>query len=243
MRYGLAGGVRLVLSRCNELRRERKGAAGLAASGKACYGEQRHGVVRQVWNGLTMCGELLLGVARSGRYGGARLGAAWFGMDRRSRQAWSLKGGNNLIYQWKLPGLMPVDAQTAGEELQRIYQEKGRLDAPDIVDESRPVDAPLHPCFEWNDVVAAEKYRETQAQNIVRSVVVVHENQSNEPVEVRAFVNVQETYRPIEVVVNSEEQMKELLKSAFSELKSFEKKYAALSQLAPVFEAIQKLSA
>lgn len=148
-----------------------------------------------------------------------------------------------MTYQWKLPGLMPVDAQVAGEELHRIYQEKGRLDAPDIVDESRPVDAPLHPCFEWNDVVAAEKYRETQAQNIVRSVVVVHENQSNEPVEVRAFVNVQETYRPIEVVVNSEEQMKELLKSAFSELKSFEKKYAALSQLAPVFEAIQKLSA
>lgn len=138
---------------------------------------------------------------------------------------------------------MPVDAQVAGEELRRIYQEKGRLDAPDIVNESRPEGAPLHPCFEWNDAVAAEKYRETQAQNIVRSVVVVHENQSNEPVEVRAFVNVQETYRPIEVVVNSEEQMKELLKSAFSELKSFEKKYAALSQLAPVFEAIQKLSA
>lgn len=148
-----------------------------------------------------------------------------------------------MTYQWKLPSLMPVDAQVAGEELHRIYQEKGRLDAPDIVNESRPEGAPLHPCFEWNDAVAAEKYRETQAQNIVRSVVVVHENQNNEPVEVRAFVNVQETYRPIEVVVNSEEQMKELLKSAFSELKSFEKKYAALSQLAPVFEAIQKLSA
>ena len=148
-----------------------------------------------------------------------------------------------MTYQWKLPGLMPGDAQTGGEELNRIYQEKGRLDAPDIVSESRPESAPLHPCFEWNDTVAAEKYREAQAQGIVRSIVVVHENQNNEPVEVRAFLNVQETYRPIEVVVNNEEQMADLLKSALAELKAFEKKYATLSRLTPVFEAIKEISA
>ena len=148
-----------------------------------------------------------------------------------------------MTYQWKLPGLMPVDAQTAGEELNRIYQEKGRLDAPDIVSESRPTSAPLHPCFEWDDEVAAEKYREVQAGNLIRSITVVHETPTHEPVEVRAFVKPLETYAPIEVVVNSEEQMAALLETALAELKAFEKKYATLSKLSSVFEEIKKLTA
>ena len=67
-----------------------------------------------------------------------------------------------MIYKWKVAGLMPVDAQTAGEELNRIYTKNGALNPADIVDESRPEDAPLHDCFEWRDDVAAEKYREQQ---------------------------------------------------------------------------------
>lgn len=77
---------------------------------------------------------------------------------------------------------------------------------------------------------------------IIRSVVVVREEEQQPPVEVRAFVNVQKTYRPIEVVVNSEEQMLELFNSALSELKAFEKKYATLSKLYPIFEEIKKLT-
>ena len=147
-----------------------------------------------------------------------------------------------MVYQFKLPGLYPVSAQTAGEELHRIYTDKGQLKPADVVDESRPTSAPLHPCFEWNDEVAAEKYREVQAGNLIRSITVVHETPTYEPVEVRAFVKPLETYAPIEVVVNSEEQMAALLESALAELKAFEKKYATLSQLSPVFEAIKRVS-
>ena len=147
-----------------------------------------------------------------------------------------------MVYRWKLPGVIPVDAQTAGEELSRIYKERGSLNAADIVDESRNIEAPLHPCFEWNDAMAADKYRQSQAANIVRSIVTVEESASG-PQEVRAFVRVQESYRPISVVVNSEEQMEELLKTALMELSAFRKKYAALAKLAPVFESIEKVSA
>lgn len=148
-----------------------------------------------------------------------------------------------MVYQFKVPGLFPVSAQTAGEELRRIYENKGCLEPKDVVDKSRPEDAPLHDCFEWDDEAAAEKYREVQAGQIIRSVVVVQEEEQRPPVEVRAFVNVQKTYRPIEVVVNSEEQMLELFNSALSELKAFERKYANLKQLSSVFEEINKLTA
>lgn len=147
-----------------------------------------------------------------------------------------------MVYQFKLPNLYPVSAQTAGEELYRIYTDKGQLKPADVVDKSRPESAPLHPCFEWDDEVAAEKYREVQAGTLIRSITVVHETPTHEPVEVRAFVKPLETYAPIEVVINSEEQMSALLRSALAELKAFEKKYATLKQLSPVFDAIEKIT-
>ena len=147
-----------------------------------------------------------------------------------------------MVYQFKLPNLYPVSAQTAGEELHRIYADKGQLKPADVVDESRPTSAPLHPCFEWDDEVAAEKYREVQAGNLIRSITVVHETPAHEPIEVRAFVKPMDTYTPIEVIVNSKEQMAALLESALAELKAFEKKYATLSKLAPILDEIKKLT-
>lgn len=152
------------------------------------------------------------------------------------------EGGIYLIYQWKIPGVIPVDAQIAGQELERIYQKSGVLTAKEIVNESRPESAPLHGCFEWDDQTAAEKYREGQAQKIVRLIVSVDESRP-EAKEVRAFVHVENAYKPIAVVVNSEEQMMELLQSALAELVAFKKKYKALSSLRPVFDAIDSLTA
>lgn len=66
-----------------------------------------------------------------------------------------------------------VDAQTAGEELQRIKRVHGLVHPATVVDESRPEDAPLHPAFEWRDPVAAERFREYQASQLIRRVRVV----------------------------------------------------------------------
>lgn len=147
-----------------------------------------------------------------------------------------------MIYKWKVAGLMPVDAQTAGEELNRIYTKNGALNPADIVDESRPEDAPLHDCFEWRDDVAAEKYREQQAQTIVRAIVAVNEDATKSE-SVRAFVHVRNTYEPISVVVNDAEKVQEVLQTALRELAAFRRKYETLSELAPVFRAIDELTA
>jgi hypothetical protein len=61
-----------------------------------------------------------------------------------------------------------INAQTAGEELARIAQDRGELKAPDVVDEARPQDALLHPAFEWNDQIAAELHRQDQARYLIR---------------------------------------------------------------------------
>jgi len=147
-----------------------------------------------------------------------------------------------MIYQWKFKDLYPVNAQTAGEELDRIYQKHGALTTAEIVNESREETAPLHPCFEWNDAVAAEKYRETQAAEIVRAIVAVAEK-DNQPLNIRAFVHVQQSYHPITTVIYKKDAVAELLSSALKELQAFQQKYATLSALEPVFAEIEKLTA
>ena len=146
-----------------------------------------------------------------------------------------------MVYQWKTNGIYPVPAQSAGTELSRIYNERGKLDAADVVDESRPDDAVLHPCFEWRNDVAAEKYREEQARALVRCVVMVQEADGQKPVEVRAFFHVQETYHPTSVIIQEEDKYTTLLQRALGELAAFRKKYAVLSgrdELKEMFAAI-----
>ena len=147
-----------------------------------------------------------------------------------------------MTYQWKTPYVMPVDAQSAGEELDRIYQKHGNLIPSNVVEESRDETSVLHPCFEWNDAAAAEKYRETQAGLILRNITVVSESVGNEE-PVRAFVSVQKSYQPIEIVLSDQEKTEELLRNALKELVSFKAKYNTLSMLKPVFDAIEKVSA
>jgi hypothetical protein len=93
---------------------------------------------------------------------------------------------------------LPVDVQTAGEELDRIRAEYGTLTPPVVVEESRPEDAPLHPAFEWRDPIAAERYREHQASQLIRRVKVVTPAPER-PATVRAEIAEEDQYVPLPV--------------------------------------------
>lgn len=144
-----------------------------------------------------------------------------------------------MVYSWTVP-VVNVPAQVAGEELERIYKRDGIISPSAVVDDSRPESAPLHGCFEWRDDVAAEKYRETQAAKIIRSIVVVN-TEKKEPVRVRAFVHVSEKYQPMKVVVQSNAMMDALLESALKDLSAFQAKYAALKNVRPVDFALNAI--
>lgn len=97
-----------------------------------------------------------------------------------------------------------VKAQVVGEELERIHKAKGALLPADVVDESRPDEAPLHDAFEWRDDVAAEEWRCHTARNLIRSVHVVNEKEESEPVYVSVVTQEKEReYQPIDVIVQS----------------------------------------
>ena len=56
-----------------------------------------------------------------------------------------------------------------------------------VVDDARPVDSPTHPYFEWNDVVAAEEWRKSQAAHYLLNIVVV-DVEADDPLDMASFV-------------------------------------------------------
>lgn len=148
-----------------------------------------------------------------------------------------------MVYQWKRGSRIKADAQTAGEVCQRL-ESAGRLTPVDLVEESRPENAPLHGAFEWNDTIAAEKYRETQAGHIIRCLVTVGEE--SEPIT-RSFVSITVgdsagTYMETRKALINPVTRDSVLKKALEELRSFERKYRDLSELADVLAAIREVA-
>lgn len=136
-----------------------------------------------------------------------------------------------MVYQFR-PGtrVKGIDAQTAGDELERIRERDGKLETETVVEEARPRNAPLHPVFEWDDSVAAEEYRLWQARALVRSVEVAPEKKGEEPtpryVHIRANAEESGYYQSVEVAVRNPDEwasaLSELSAKAVSAYKSFE---------------------
>jgi len=91
-------------------------------------------------------------------------------------------------YKWIDGYRSSISAEVVGAELDDLRAKNdGRINAQQVVDASRPEEAPMHPMFEWQDEVAAEAYRRHQARTIVRAIVTVNP-QTKE--EIRKYVGV-----------------------------------------------------
>jgi Cu/Ag efflux pump CusA len=147
-----------------------------------------------------------------------------------------------MVYQWKTREYK-VDAQAAGEELERISGVHS-LTPETIVNESTPKESPLHEIFEWNNEKAGHEWRKQQARVMIGNLVTVQiEEQEVEPV--RAFINVageENEYAPIEVVVRNQELYDRYVMQALRELESYKKKYRDIMELKKHFDDLDRFS-
>lgn len=141
-----------------------------------------------------------------------------------------------MVYQWKPASQIKCDAQKAGEVCEKLEKTVG-LTAKNLLDASRPEDAPLHGEFEWDDTKAAEAYRETQASYIIRMLCIAPEEERKEPVRAY-FVTEKQSYTNTHVILKDADKRSALLDIALKELSAFKRKYAILTELADVFTAI-----
>ena len=149
-------------------------------------------------------------------------------------------------YEWRVPKY-PVSAETTGQHLEQLYRQHGAVTPKILLEDSRPEDAILHPCFEWDNEKAAEKYRIVQARDIIGNLIYVaipeDGEQPQEPV--RAFVSVSGqkeggTFRPVAVALSDTDMRKQVLENAMKDLQDFKRKYAALNELSAVLMAIDE---
>ena len=143
-------------------------------------------------------------------------------------------------YVFRNPGLWKgISADKAFAELERIRAKHGVLKPELVVEESRPKRAVLHNCFQWDDTLAAQKYRQSQASDLIRNITVVVVNE-NVSCSVRALVNVsraddqKRSYVPIIEAILDDAAYKDLLEQAKADMESFVTKYGQIAELNPV---------
>ena len=136
------------------------------------------------------------------------------------------------------------------EALKAIAERNGGLLRPQtVVDEARPEDSPLHNVFEWDDGVAAEKYRLDQAQRLIRSFRITKQDSSGREIEVPVFVGVsidrtngkaENPYRLIESIQNCPDLMEVAVKDALDQLEGIRNRHSHLTELRDVWDAIDR---
>ena len=147
-----------------------------------------------------------------------------------------------MVYSWKEGTRYKTDANIAGAVCAEM-EAAGTLTAGNLVEASRPKDAPLHKEFEWNNTKAAEEWRKHQARNIIHSLVLVTEPGTDSE-SVRAFFKIEtrsNNYESTVAIVRDENKYESLKAAALRELKVFQRKYHTISELGKVFAAIDEL--
>ena len=136
--------------------------------------------------------------------------------------------------KWRIEGIYKADAQKVADEIG-----ENRISPQELLEKARDVNSELHKCFEWNDSIAAEKYRLQQARGVLVNLVYKTEKKDAEPVRYLQITTQKNVYQPTKMFLVQEDEYQNLLKRAKSELESFKKRYHTLSELQEVFEAIE----
>lgn len=132
------------------------------------------------------------------------------------------------------------------EELEVIAEQNGGVLYPaSVVEFARNPESALHEHFTWEDAVAAEQWRLSQARQIIRVRLV---SQGPSTIGVRAYVSLSEDrqnpgggYRRYQDVMADDELRRQYLRQALSEAKLWREKFKALEELDPVFMAMSEV--
>ena len=135
-----------------------------------------------------------------------------------------------------------LDPGTVGAELTRIKEEHGELTPEAVLDQARQHNHALHAQFDWDDTVAAGKWRREQAAELIR-VILVRDDGVEDSKAVRAFVKLEnvrsDPYRPILDVLADPEMRAQLLEKAHKELDAWTRRYENLEEFAVLIKTIK----
>lgn len=137
---------------------------------------------------------------------------------------------------WRIQGYYKADAQKVAEEIGF-----GKFTPMEVLEKAKDETTELHKCFEWNDSIAAEKYRLEQAKNIIRMLVYEKETKEQAVVRYYAKTETKHVYQPTKQFLVQEDEYQGLLRRALAELEAFKNKYHTLTELESIFDAMETI--
>ena len=143
-----------------------------------------------------------------------------------------------MIHSWKYGSCISIDAEQAYAEMSTLSE----ITPANVLELARDENSALHDAFEWDDSVAAEKYRLGQARKLIISIEVREEEDEKKNVRrVFQISTERSVYQPIRYFLENKDEHTRLLERAKSELYSIQKRYEELAELEEVFDAINNL--
>ncbi len=142
-----------------------------------------------------------------------------------------------------IPNAKTANPQKIGESLEKIrVNAGGELTPIDVVNAARDPKNALHAYFEWDDSVAAESFRLSQARGVIRLVRVADD--ASESGTARAFISISgeggKSYRSLSDVKSNANLRDAVLKAAERDLGAFEARYKELSDVLPDIAAAKE---
>ena len=152
-----------------------------------------------------------------------------------------------MKYCWK-GTVFSADANKVGKELERLENDVVKLTNDEVLENAKSnVNSELHKCFEWDDSVASNKWRLTQATAVLTSIhLVIKENEkSKETLKVYYSLRTDSEvsgreYKNIMRIIEDDEDYKQLLKKAENEFISYKERYNKLLKLSDLKNIIYK---
>lgn len=140
-----------------------------------------------------------------------------------------------MKYVWNSGGFKG-NATKVGKEIEKLEQKNGDISNKDLLEYAKEnKNSETYKCFEWDDTIAGEAYRLTQASHILSSIsIVVEEKADKEPI--RAYVSIKrndekKSYKSIIKVLENDEEYKQLLDRAEKDFISYKERYSSLIKL------------
>lgn len=146
-----------------------------------------------------------------------------------------------IVAKWSATGTrFGADAQRCYEEIMEICDDIESAPPQAILEKARDETTELHKCFTWDDGEAAEKWRLSEARLVTRQLVYKEVEVPKDRPEIRLFYKTdnESGYKPTHIIVQQEDEYKQLLARAYSELRAFKRKYSMLEELQEIFELI-----
>lgn len=127
-------------------------------------------------------------------------------------------------------------------------KQSGSITPEEVLEDAKNKTSPLHGYFEWDDSLAAEKWRVTQANYLLRSIEIVVTRSDGTEMQVRQYYSIIEeteqgqtqSYYMLGVVLNDAEKRAAVIADAFREVENWRLRYEQYSEFNEICGVIKK---